>query len=917
MANELTGDYEAAVEISVEALNRILATLHQAGVSEEASPKLLHEITARVGDSPERPQFELAEAFLQNLALTSGDAFSYSRDVIRKVQNDLSTIQKTLVGVLRNLSEARDPSESTGLSPALVLANFPEFFLVRGLVQAQLSTLSITFPKNTTSEVTAHCQIRALYIRDASTVSLPAPIHGEVKIGFEAHYQATGNGPLLKVNVTDDDNKILFVPAAGTSLSATEAKQISREIRRFLRTQFEPMTVDLDEDFPFRLFKALEAGNIHAVALPFNLSQGAHIPAFADFPGLFLAGNDDFAVAFSSFYIKSLLQPVLNTLEDFKKQYKVKDALFGSTLFVVHVWVSNATLSFQPGVIVLIVNANVHVESNVLFVDDEDYDLTVQQKLSLTLNVPSQHFSLEAVGNLSLTGSLPSEYKNRARKDLEKIRDDALEDAQGVIQQTLKSVKIEDALEPFDGSATSKFVSVEIQPAGVVLRGTFTASQRPSVVADFAETPDGKALTAFKSWIPAGTVEKYVWTWVSHDASQPALPWSGIEHQVSSKHRFIFKPQTSVVSPGAEMPPPRAPLPWEIYQMCLRIEGTQHRATPGIANVAGGETCQIEQPDWLAVMPSWWDALLLVPVWGPDPGPEGILENAITGHINVHAEARSAADRKTSSVIHFTDLQSAAPLPVMGGALLRSKHKNSSVPVVLVLPRGSFQQPGSVLARKLGSLPRELQVPLAVTEDYEESWTRAFNPTDRSATYLLSGDGELVWKSQGQLDAASLTRAVDEHVTAGDRRRLRVVRLAVQPGDRAIDVSFEHPQRAASLSQLRGRRVLLIFWKSCSAPCLMELRRLRHLPGQTSETGIVVVAIGDGEDAQRTAEIAREHQLTFAMIPDPDRRISRQYGVNCWPTIVSINENGFVDFLHSGITHKREVTPDHSRPTAE
>ena len=103
--------------------------------------------------------------------------------------------------------------------------------------------------------------------------------------------------------------------------------------------------------------------------------------------------------------------------------------------------------------------------------------------------------------------------------------------------------------------------------------------------------------------------------------------------------------------------------------MCLRVEGTQHRATPGIANVAGGETCQIEQPDWLAVMPSWWDALLLVPVWGPDPGPEGIIENAITGHINVHVEARSAVDRKTSSIIHFTDLQSAAPLSVVGGGV--------------------------------------------------------------------------------------------------------------------------------------------------------------------------------------------------------------------------------------------------------
>jgi hypothetical protein len=108
MPNELTGDYEAAVEVSVEALNRILATLHQAGASDEASPKLLHEITARVGDTPTRPQFELAEAFLQNLISTSGDTFTYSRDVLRKVQSDLSTIQKTLVGVLRGLSAAKD-----------------------------------------------------------------------------------------------------------------------------------------------------------------------------------------------------------------------------------------------------------------------------------------------------------------------------------------------------------------------------------------------------------------------------------------------------------------------------------------------------------------------------------------------------------------------------------------------------------------------------------------------------------------------------------------------------------------------------------------------------------------------------------------------------------------------------------------
>jgi peroxiredoxin len=903
MSNGLTGDFEAAVEVRVEAVNRILASLHQAGASEEASPKFLHAITARVGDVPKQKKFDLVESFLlQILGIGIGDASEIQEEVLTNVQQDLGNVQKTLVRVTNDLLKGVSGNQP---SVKALTVNIPELFIVRGTIKAQLSTLSITFPEDTKSEVTVRCEIRAFYIPDLGTADLPAPIHGEVTVGFEANYHATGNnGPMLEVKVTNDDNKILFVPAPGTSLNALEANQISREVRRFVRTKFESMTVDLDEDFPFRQFKCLGTGSTQAIALPFNPS-GAHIPAFADFPKLFLTGADDFAVAFRAHYIKSLLQPVLDALEDFSKTYEIKG--FGATLFIVHVWVSSATLNFETGAIILTVTGGAHVDSKVPFVSDEDYDLTIQQKLSLTLDAPSQTFSLQPVGDLSLTGSLPAKYKNKARKHLEKMRDDALDDAQGMIQNALKSVKFDDALKPFDASAKSKYTLVEIQQGGVVLRGTFTASQRASVVADFVETSNGKALTAFKSWIPAGTVEKYVWSWVSQDPSKPTLPWSGIEHEVSSKHRFLFKSGP----PLGEKPARNAPLPWEIYQMCLLVEGTQVRATPGIANVIGGETCQVEQPDWLAVMPSWWDTLLLVPVWGPDPGPEGILESAIVGHVNVRVKGQPAADAKTSAIIHFTDLQSAAPLSVVGEALHRSKHKDSSLPVVVVLPRGSFQQARSLVERKLGSLPGELQVPLAVTEDYEESWTRAFNPTDGSATYLLSGDGELVWKSQGRLDAASLTRGLDEHAIAGGRRRSRTVRLAVRPGEPALDLHFEYGRGdSPSLSRLRGRRVLLLFWKSCSRPCLVELRRMQHGHNQDGRDETVVVAIADGEDAHRTAEIGREHNLGFALIPDPDRRIARQYKVNCWPTIVSINENGLVDFVHSGITHKREVAPN-------
>ena len=84
--------------------------------------------------------------------------------------------------------------------------------------------------------------------------------------------------------------------------------------------------------------------------------------------------------------------------------------------------------------------------------------------------------------------------------------------------------------------------------------------------------------------------------------------------------------------------------------------------------------------------------------------------------------------------------------------------------------------------------------------------------------------------------------------------------------------------------------------------------QLMHNHG--GRTGTVIVGIADGESAECTVKIRRDHHLGFALIPDPDRRIARQYRVNCWPTIVSINELGLVDLVHSGITHNREVAPE-------
>jgi peroxiredoxin len=909
MSNGLTGDYEVAVEVSVAAVNRILATLHQQGMYKEASPKFLHSITARVGEVPKSPKFELLETFLaEALGADGGDLHTRTLESLSAAQGSLLEMQKALTQVTDNLSKEvgsiKPPKGSTPAPPTIALAHFPWLYLVRGWVKAQLSTLTITLPENSTSEVTVHCQTRAHYTPDPGTAALPTPIHGEVQVTFEAKYHPTGtNGANLEVKVTDEDSKILFVPAAGTALTATEAKLIARQIRRWIRTKFEPMKVDLPDGFPFRKFKNLGTGNSQAIALPFNPS-GAKIPAFADFPSFFLESSDDYAIAIKANFVNTQLQPALGAMAQYSDQFTIgvwvpapPPWFYDEITATYQVSVSTPSIVWHTGKVTVTVNGTAKTSSAL-----PNYFFGITQDFTLHLDQANQKVSLQPIGDLSISGNLPDAAENKAKQKIKSLSKAALTLAQGKIEELMDGISFNDALKPFDAAAKATYTSIEVQPAGVILRGGFTASHRPEVVAEFSETPDGTGWTAFKSWIPAGNIEKYVWSWVRPDPSS-FLPSGGIEEQVSSAHDFIFRPKPISQSDGTEKP---SNPPWHINQVCLRVEGKQIGSKPGIESKFGGTICQVEQPEWLGILPSWWEDVLMVPVWGPDPGPEGILESAIVAHINVRSEVNPPADAVTTSVIHFATDPTVAPLPALSDALLRSAHRDAAIPLVLVLPQGALRQTRASLAERLGAFSGDLHSPLVMTEDYEGSWTKAFKAPGGPSTFVMGATGELDWQSTGALDLASLTSALDEHGIAGRRRRSRLLRLALRIGERAPDLIADHVQsKELSLRGLQGRRVLLLFWKSCSMPCIVELCRFRHVHQEGGQQGPVILAIADGEDDKRIDEIRREHALSYPLIPDPHRQIARRYGINCWPTIVSIREDGVLDLIHCGVTHDR------------
>src|SRR5215470_6249689 len=52
MANPLTGDFDAVVQVSVPTVNRLLASMHQNHGNDAGLPTLLHRAVVSIGDKP-------------------------------------------------------------------------------------------------------------------------------------------------------------------------------------------------------------------------------------------------------------------------------------------------------------------------------------------------------------------------------------------------------------------------------------------------------------------------------------------------------------------------------------------------------------------------------------------------------------------------------------------------------------------------------------------------------------------------------------------------------------------------------------------------------------------------------------------------------------------------------------------------
>ncbi len=110
------------------------------------------------------------------------------------------------------------------------------------------------------------------------------------------------------------------------------------------------------------------------------------------------------------------------------------------------------------------------------------------------------------------------------------------------------------------------------------------------------------------------------------------------------------------------------------------------------------------------------------------------------------------------------------------------------------------------------------------------------------------------------------------------------------------------------LQEQRGRVVLVNFWASWCGPCRQEMPQLNKLYDKYRDSGFVLLGINIDNNAQTATELASKLGVSFPVLLDTDKAVSKLYDVSTMPLTVVIDRDGRVRYLHHGYREGFEQT---------
>lgn len=146
-----------------------------------------------------------------------------------------------------------------------------------------------------------------------------------------------------------------------------------------------------------------------------------------------------------------------------------------------------------------------------------------------------------------------------------------------------------------------------------------------------------------------------------------------------------------------------------------------------------------------------------------------------------------------------------------------------------------------------------------------------------------------------------VTAAAPAHRGHGEGPKEGARLLAV--GDLAPDWKLSDPEgRTHSLSEYRGKVVVLDFWATWCAPCSKVMPRMEKLHQKYKDQGVAVFGVSSWETGDPVA-VMKKKKCTYGLLLKGEE-VAPVYGVGILPAVCIIGVDGRIIYSHAGADHK-------------
>jgi|SRR6476659_5903746 cytochrome c biogenesis protein CcmG/thiol:disulfide interchange protein DsbE len=118
----------------------------------------------------------------------------------------------------------------------------------------------------------------------------------------------------------------------------------------------------------------------------------------------------------------------------------------------------------------------------------------------------------------------------------------------------------------------------------------------------------------------------------------------------------------------------------------------------------------------------------------------------------------------------------------------------------------------------------------------------------------------------------------------------------------ARDFTVQDSDRSVTLSQLRGKIVVLNFWATWCPPCVEEMPSLVQMQKQMQGKGVTVLAVSVDDDADDYHKFLKDHSIDLLTVRETGKKtetgviapVSASYGTYKVPETYIIDRNGVI-----------------------